>query len=70
MTLRQQPNPPLASPCIGICAVSARAGFCIGCGRKLAEIGGWRGLSDAEKQDVLDALPARLAAMQTDNQTG
>tara|TARA_X000000950_G_scaffold181134_1_gene219653 strand:- start:1770 stop:1955 length:186 start_codon:yes stop_codon:yes gene_type:complete len=52
------------SPCIRLCAVSARAGFCIGCGRKLAEIGGWQGFSNAEKQDIIDVLPARLESLQ------
>ncbi|HCQ82386.1 MAG: DUF1289 domain-containing protein [PS1 clade bacterium] len=54
----------MPSPCIRLCAVSARAGFCIGCGRKLAEIGGWQGFSNAEKQDIIDVLPARLESLQ------
>jgi predicted Fe-S protein YdhL (DUF1289 family) len=54
------------SPCIGTCAVSARAGFCIGCGRQLKEIGGWTGLSADEKQQVIDQLPARLATLSVD----
>jgi len=48
------------SPCISSCAVSGRVGFCIGCGRKLAEIGGWSGFTAEQKQTVLDQLPARL----------
>ncbi|MBE8220046.1 MAG: DUF1289 domain-containing protein [Alphaproteobacteria bacterium] len=51
------------SPCVGSCAISARAGFCIGCGRKFAEIGGWQGFSPSQKQEVLAALPARLASL-------
>ncbi|MGB0342817.1 MAG: DUF1289 domain-containing protein [Parvibaculales bacterium] len=70
MSNTQTAKSPPKSPCIGVCAVSARAGFCIGCGRKLAEIGGWRGLSDDEKRAVLDALPARLAALPQDAQLG
>ena len=48
------------SPCIGSCAVSARAGFCIGCGRTLKEIGYWQGMTAPEKRDVLAQLPERL----------
>ena len=51
------------SPCISTCAVSGQTGFCIGCGRKLAEIAGWTGLSDDEKRNVLAQLPDRLAAV-------
>ncbi|MDA9230239.1 DUF1289 domain-containing protein [Alphaproteobacteria bacterium] len=51
------------SPCIQTCAVSARAGFCIGCGRKLAEIGGWTGFSADQKRAVLQQLPERLKNM-------
>lgn len=51
------------SPCVSSCAVSGRSGFCIGCGRRLIEIAGWSGFSDAEKRDVLAQLPARLAGM-------
>ncbi len=56
--MKNETHPP--SPCIRTCAVSGRVGFCIGCGRKLAEIGGWTGFSAAQKQEVLDQLPARL----------
>ncbi|MDA8712126.1 DUF1289 domain-containing protein [Alphaproteobacteria bacterium] len=51
------------SPCRQVCAVSARTQFCVGCGRKLMEIGGWSSLSDDEKRAVLAQLPDRLAAM-------
>ncbi|MEC7234061.1 MAG: DUF1289 domain-containing protein [Pseudomonadota bacterium] len=43
-----------------MCAVSARSGFCIGCGRKLGEIGGWQKFTSAEKQAIIAELPARL----------
>jgi predicted Fe-S protein YdhL (DUF1289 family) len=53
------------SPCIQTCAVSGRTGFCIGCGRKLGEIGGWTGFSADQKQQIIDQLPARLASVAT-----
>ncbi|MEC8177929.1 MAG: DUF1289 domain-containing protein [Pseudomonadota bacterium] len=52
--------PDIPSPCIRVCAVSARSGFCIGCGRKLGEIGGWQKFTSAEKQAIIAELPARL----------
>ena len=57
-----KPHP--KSPCIGVCAVSARTNFCIGCGRKLMEIADWQNLSAQQKQIVLEALPARLASIE------
>ena len=53
------------SPCRNVCAVSARTNFCIGCGRKLMEIGGWSGFSDDEKRAILAELPARLESLKS-----
>jgi hypothetical protein len=47
------------SPCVGICQLDAASGYCVGCARTGAEIGGWAGMSDGERRAVLDALPAR-----------
>jgi len=52
-----------ASPCVGICQLDAATGFCVGCARTGDEIGGWAGMSDGERQHVLDALPGRWAAL-------
>jgi uncharacterized protein len=50
------------TPCIKVCVVDAASGLCTGCGRTLAEIGGWLGFSDATRREVMAVLPARLAA--------
>ena len=55
----------IPTPCIRVCAVSARSGFCIGCGRKLSEIGGWQKFTNSEKQTIIDELPTRLANSQS-----
>jgi predicted Fe-S protein YdhL (DUF1289 family) len=55
----------METPCIKICVIDPVSGFCIGCGRTGAEIGGWTGLSSAERRAVMDTLPARLARMTT-----
>jgi predicted Fe-S protein YdhL (DUF1289 family) len=52
---------PISSPCTKVCAVSGRTGLCAGCGRTLAEIAGWGGMSEAERQAIMAALPERLA---------
>lgn len=36
--------------------------YCLGCGRTLDEIARWAEMSDAERQQVLERLPARMEA--------
>ena len=50
----------VASPCVKICQLD-EAGCCAACRRTLAEIAGWSGLSEPEKNRVLAALPERRA---------
>ena len=47
------------SPCTGVCTMAD--GLCIGCGRTLAEIAGWGGLTDEERAAIMRALPERRA---------
>ena len=51
----------IESPCVKICAMDAVSGLCMGCGRTLDEIARWGGLSDAERAEVMRALPEREA---------
>jgi len=51
------------SPCIKVCQLHWGTGWCFGCGRTGLEITKWLAYSDAEREAVLAALPARLAAM-------
>ena len=55
--------PSIDTPCTKVCVVHPTAGLCVGCGRSLAEIGGWTQLSDAERRRVMAELPRRLAAL-------
>lgn len=48
------------SPCTQVCRLDRATGWCEGCGRKIEEIGGWMGASDAEKRAILTRLPERL----------
>ena len=49
----------IATPCIHICRIDETSGICIGCGRTLAEIAGWAGMSDHERQTIIDDLAQR-----------
>jgi predicted Fe-S protein YdhL (DUF1289 family) len=51
------------SPCISVCVVDPKTGYCIGCGRTTAEISGWRTMDAAARADVRAELDALLAAM-------
>ena len=49
----------LESPCIRVCALDPDTGLCIGCLRTMDEISHWVEMSDAERDAVRSALPAR-----------
>ena len=51
---------PPQSPCVKICVIDPVSGFCIGCGRTIAEVALWREMSAAEQRRTLQALPDRL----------
>ena len=53
----------IESPCIRLCRVDMRNGLCEGCGRTLAEIGGWLAMTAGERQAIMEALPGRLATI-------
>jgi predicted Fe-S protein YdhL (DUF1289 family) len=38
-----------------------RSGFCLGCGRTLAEIAAWARMDREQRQRVMHLLPERLA---------
>jgi len=50
---------PVASPCIEVCTMDARTGWCEGCLRSLDEIAAWGGLDDTGKRRILALLPGR-----------
>ncbi len=54
----------IASPCILVCSIDDRTGFCFGCGRTRVEIGGWYRYSDAERAAIMAELPGRLATVE------
>jgi predicted Fe-S protein YdhL (DUF1289 family) len=57
---------PLYSPCIRICSINPKTGFCDGCYRALPEIAKWSRLPETERDRNVAQLPARgeqVAAM-------
>ncbi len=51
----------MKSPCNKVCVKDAENRYCRGCQRTLDEIARWSQMSDAEREAVLAALPARAA---------
>jgi hypothetical protein len=59
-------SPPIPSPCISVCRMEERTGWCEGCLRTLDEIAAWSLLDNAAKRAVWKLLPKRretLAAL-------
>ncbi|MEO8452950.1 MAG: DUF1289 domain-containing protein [Gemmatimonadota bacterium] len=46
---------PLPSPCRSICRLGDDS-VCDGCGRTLAEVAGWTGMSDAERRLIMERV--------------
>lgn len=49
----------IATPCVQVCIVDGPTGLCLGCYRTLTEIGGWSGLDDAQRAEIMAELPSR-----------
>jgi predicted Fe-S protein YdhL (DUF1289 family) len=60
----------ISSPCIKVCTLDPRSQLCTGCGRSLEEIARWGGLSEAERQQIMRALPERMRAAKLKPQQG
>lgn len=54
----------MESPCILVCSIDDKTGFCFGCGRTRDEIAGWIGMTDTERRMVMGVLPARLETVE------
>lgn len=52
---------PVASPCINVCRMDAKSGWCEGCLRTIEEITLWSRWDDESKRAVWAQLPARQA---------
>jgi predicted Fe-S protein YdhL (DUF1289 family) len=54
----------LETPCVNICLLDNETDLCLGCGRTIAEIAGWAGMSDAERRAVMATLPERMERLE------
>lgn len=52
-------QPDVPSPCINVCQIDRRTGWCIGCWRTGAEIGAWPTLDNPGRHALLAELPGR-----------
>jgi predicted Fe-S protein YdhL (DUF1289 family) len=53
-------SPAVADPCLNICRLDLAGKYCQGCGRTPLEIGRWSRMTDAQRAEVMAALPTRL----------
>ncbi len=51
---------PVRSPCINVCHIDSRSGYCEGCRRTVEEITRWPLASEAERAAVVAELPGRV----------
>ena len=56
----------ISTPCTKICVIEN--GLCIGCGRTLGEIAAWGSMHEAQRREIMRALPARLTALDAERQ--
>jgi len=63
MAAEPKPASTVPSPCIDVCAIDPRTGWCGGCLRTLDEIAAWSGLDDSAKRVVWKRLYERRAAL-------
>lgn len=54
----------MESPCILVCSIDMKTGYCFGCGRTSGEIAGWIGYSPEERREIMALLPARLETVE------
>lgn len=54
----------IESPCILVCSIDMKTGYCFGCGRTRDEISGWLSMTPQERRDIMALLPARLETVE------
>lgn len=59
-------SPDIESPCTKVCTLDADGRLCLGCFRDIDEIGGWGGMSNAQRADVIARTAARRARFESD----
>lgn len=54
----------IESPCILVCSVDMKTGYCFGCGRTRDEIAGWIEMTPQQRRATMALLPARLETVE------
>jgi predicted Fe-S protein YdhL (DUF1289 family) len=54
----------IESPCILVCSIDMKTGYCFGCGRTREEISDWMTMSPVERRTVMAILPSRLETVE------
>tara|TARA_R110000751_G_scaffold146094_3_gene249688 strand:+ start:4736 stop:4966 length:231 start_codon:yes stop_codon:yes gene_type:complete len=54
----------IESPCILVCSIDMKTGYCFGCGRTGDEIAGWLDYSASQRRVVMDVLPDRMESIE------
>ncbi|MBP1846016.1 putative Fe-S protein YdhL (DUF1289 family) [Rhizobium petrolearium] len=54
----------MISPCILVCSIDMKTGYCFGCGRTRDEIAAWMDYTDMERRTLMEVLPARLETIE------
>jgi len=54
----------IESPCILVCSIDMKTGYCFGCGRTRDEIASWLSYSADERRAVMAELAARLETVE------
>ena len=62
--MRSQIPTPIESPCILVCAIDEKTGYCFGCGRTRDEIAAWLTMTSDERRALMAELPARLETVE------
>ena len=57
----------MKSPCVDVCRFDGRTGWCVACGRTLAEARAWRKESRPKLLAISAELPRRLAKLEARN---
>jgi predicted Fe-S protein YdhL (DUF1289 family) len=54
----------IESPCVLVCSMDMKTGYCFGCGRTRDEISGWIDMTPQQRSNVMDVLPGRLETVE------
>ena len=52
--------PGISTPCVNICVIDPLSTLCVGCGRSVEEIAGWRDMSERRRRAIMAGLDDRM----------